>query len=161
MTALNPRPGPARANAALAIFLGGLIAGVLDISSAFLLNGPKGVAPLRLLQAIASGLLGAHAYKGGLATAAVGLACHFSITFGAAAAYYAVSRVWPLLVRKAVVCGLLYGIVVYVITNYVVVPLSKIGRVVTGPPPQMIIGVVVLMVCVGLPIALMTRRYAG
>ena len=83
-----------------------------------------------------------------------------SITFGAAAAYWAVSRVMPVLVKKAVVCGLLYGVVVYGITNYVIVPLSKIGHVLPGSPAGKVIGLVILMVCVGLPIALMARRYS-
>ena len=160
MTALARNRFFSRANPAAAIIWGGLIAGALDIAAAFINAGTRGVHPLRILQGIAFGLLGARAFRGGLATAAVGLACHFAITFGAAAAYWAVSRVMPMLVKKAVVCGLLYGIVVYGITNYVIVPLSKIGRVLPNSPAQILLGLVILMVCVGLPIALMARRYS-
>jgi len=147
-------------DSAVGIFWGGLIAGTLDILAAFVVTGFKGRGPDVVLHGIASGLLGPKAFRGGIATAALGLACHYAIAFGAAAAYYAVSRVLPVLVRRAVICGLLYGVVVYVVTNYVIVPLSRIGRVITGPPSSMIIGLLVLMVFVGLPISLAIRRYA-
>jgi hypothetical protein len=81
--------------------------------------------------------------------------------FAAAAAYVLVSRSLSVMVREPVVCGLLYGVPVYLVTNYVIVPMSKIGRMLPNSPEQMAIGLVVLMVGVGLPIALMTRRYAA
>ena len=160
MTALARNRLFSRTNPVAAIVWGGLIAGALDITSAFINTAINGGKPLRMLQGIAYGLIGMPAFKDGLATAALGLVCHFSITFGAAAAYWAVSRVMPVLVKKAVVCGLLYGVVVYGITNYVIVPLSKIGHVLPGSPVGKVIGLVILMVCVGLPIALMARRYS-
>src|SRR5471030_331245 len=85
-------PGFQRRNPYLGIFLGGLIAGTLDILAAFLNLHRVGVAPERVLQGIASGLLGRSSFRGGMATAALGLFCHFLIAFGAAAVYYAVSR---------------------------------------------------------------------
>ena len=45
-----------------AILWGGLIAGALDITAAFVTSGLRGVGPIRILQAIASGLLGADSY---------------------------------------------------------------------------------------------------
>ena len=161
MTTLSSNRFLSRSNPAAAIFWGGLIAGTLDIASAGITTIMSGGSPIRMLQGIAYALIGLGAFKGGLWTVLLGLACHFSITFGAAAAYWAVSRVMPVLVKKAVICGLLYGIVVYVITNYVIVPLSRIGRVLTHNPTQIAIGLVILMLFVGLPISLMTRRYAG
>jgi hypothetical protein len=145
---------------AVGIFWGGLIAGTLDILAAFVITGFKGRGPDVVLHYIASGLLGVKAFRGGMPTAALGLACHFGIAFGAAAVYYAAGLVMPVLVRRAVVCGLLYGIPVYVVTNFVIVPLSRIGHVAVGPPSSVIIGVLVLMVFVGLPIGLATRRFA-
>lgn len=159
MTALiRKRAG---SGAGLAIVLGGLIAGVVDITVADVMSVMNGGSPLRMLQGIATGLLGMASFRGGLATAALGLACHFSITLGAAAAYYAVSRWLRVMVREPVVCGLLYGVPIYLIVNFVIVPLSRIGRVLPGSPGQVMFGVVVLMVGVGLPIGLMTRRFAG
>jgi len=142
------------------IFWGGLIAGTLDILAAFVITGFRGRGPDVVLHYIASGLLGLRAFRGGMPTAALGLACHYAIAFGAAAVYYAASLLMPMLVKRAVICGLLYGIPVYLVTNFVIVPFSRIGHVAVGPPSSVIIGVLVLMVFVGLPIGLATRRFA-
>ena len=158
MTALSRRKGFGGAGAA--ILWGGLIAGAIDIGVASITTLMHGGQPMRMLQGIAFALIGPSAFKGGWGTAAVGLACHFAIAFGAAAAYYLVSRFLSVMVREPVVCGLLYGVPVFWITNFIIVPMSKIGRMLPSTPNQMMIGLVVLMVGVGLPIALMTRRYA-
>jgi len=79
---------PMRKSSAIsAIVWGGLTAGVLDITAAFVTWAPKGVSPTRILQGIAKGALGPEAYKGGLSTAALGLAFHFLIAFTAAAVF--------------------------------------------------------------------------
>jgi len=69
-----------------AIFWGSVACGVLDITAALVVYGFFGIKPLRLLQGIASGLLGRRAFDGGLATALLGLVCHFFNAFSAAAA---------------------------------------------------------------------------
>lgn len=153
-------PGFKRRNPSLGIFWGGLIAGTLDILAAAINLHRGGVAPERMLQGIASGLLGRSSFHGGMTTAFLGLLCHFVIAFGAAATYYAVSRRLRVLVERPVICGLLYGIPVYLVTNFVVIPLSKIGPRPVGPISGVVIALVVLAVCVGLPIALMVRRYS-
>jgi hypothetical protein len=159
MTALTRRGR--RAGAGAAILWGGLIAGTVDIAVASISTTLHGGQPMRMLQGIAYALIGAGAFKGGWGTAALGLLCHFAIAFGAAAAYYLVSRRLTVLVREPVVCGLLYGVPVYLVTNYVIVPMSKIGHVLQGSQAQAMIGLVVLMIGVGLPIAVMTRRFAS
>jgi hypothetical protein len=143
-----------------AIGWGGSIAGVLDIASAAVMVVMKGGSIPRMLQGIAFGLIGPKTFHGGMATALLGLACHFVIAFGAAAIYYLASRGIPVLVRHATICGLLYGIPVYIVTNYVVIPLSRIGRILPHPNLEIFISMVILMVLVGLPIGLATRRYS-
>ncbi len=96
-----------RSNASQAIFLATLIAGTLDLTAALVTNSFRGLAPIRVLQSISSGLLGADSYTGGLKTAALGVLLHFVIASGAAAFYYAASRKLKFLVRWAVVSGLL------------------------------------------------------
>ena len=150
-----------RRNGGLAIFWGGLIAGTLDILSAFLTLSTPTFTPMRILQGIASGLLGRSSFSGGWKTAALGLVCHFAIAFGVAAVYYAVSRKMRVLVQRPVICGLLYGIPVYLFTNFVVIPLSKIGMRPIGSLSGVALGLGILMVIVGLPIGLATRRFAG
>jgi hypothetical protein len=146
-------------SAARAIAAAGLAAGILDIAAAILYSAALGGRPVRVLQYIASGLLGAEAFKGGAATAALGLALHLVIALGAAVVFYVASRRVDVLVRRPVLSGLLYGIVVWAVMNRVVVPLSAVAR-----RPFSIEGaaimIVIHMVCVGLPIALAVRRYA-
>jgi len=140
-----------------AIAAGGLAAGVLDICAAFVVYGLRGVAPVRILQSIAGGLLGSAAFTGGAATAALGLGLHFVIATTAAASYYAVSRRLPVLVERPLLCGAVYGVLVYAIMNFVVVPLSAIGWRRLPPPGLIATLVVVHVLCVGIPIALATR----
>jgi uncharacterized membrane protein YagU involved in acid resistance len=142
------------------IFLGGLIAGTLDIIAAFVQSGLRGGSPIRVLQAIASGLLGADSFQGGFATAALGLVLHFIIATTAAAVYYAASRKLKVLVDQAIVCGLAYGVAVYVFMNFIVLPLSAVPFKIPVTTGVTVPGVLILMFCVGLPIALIIRRYS-
>ena len=64
-----------------AILTSGLVVGVLDISSAFVIWWQRGVGARRGLQGIAAGLLGAKSYDGGLVTAGLGLVLHFFVAF--------------------------------------------------------------------------------
>jgi hypothetical protein len=153
---------PARRSRALrAIFWGGLIAGVFDITYAFVFYGLRNrLSPARILQSVASGLLGADAFKGGLGVAALGAALHFLIAFTAAAVYYAASRRLNFLLRNAVACGIVYGVLIYALMNYVVVPLSAAPPRGTPPPVVLVTGLLVHMFFIGLPIALFARRYS-
>ena len=96
-----------RSRALPTIALAGLIAGILDITSAFVIAGIKGTGSIRMLQGIASGLLGQRSFEGGMATAGLGLGIHFLIAFTAAAVFYAASRKFSSLTQHAVVSGLL------------------------------------------------------
>ena len=148
-----PHPFPA-------ILLAGLAAGTLDITAAFIVYGNMfHVGPSRILHNVASGLLGREAYNGGLATAAVGLLCHFIIAFGAATVFFLLARAFPFLLHQPVLGGALYGIAVYFFMSRIVVPLSKVAK---SPfsLKMMIIGIIIHIFCVGLPIALITRRFS-
>lgn len=138
------------------VLWGGVLAGTLDILAAFALSASRGGRPIRVLQGIASGLLGPAAMQGGTSTAALGLLLHFAIALTAAAVYFVASRRMPVLVRHASACGLAYGVIVYLFMNHVVLPLSRVTR---GNPPLSVVAwlVVIHMFCVGLPIALTVR----
>jgi uncharacterized membrane protein YagU involved in acid resistance len=139
------------------LVVGGSVAGVLDIIAALALSGALGTPPQVVLQSIASGLLGRAAFAGGLMTAALGVLLHFVIAFTAAAVYYAASRWWPVLVRRPVRSGAAYGVVVYVVMNAVVLPLSRVAP--SAPRWSSAIALILIhMVCVGLPIALAVAR---
>ena len=147
-----------RSRALPTIASAGLIAGILDITSAFVIAGIKGTGSIRMLQGIASGLLGQRSFEGGMATAGLGLAIHFLIAFTAAAAFYAASQKLSSLTEHAVVSGLLYGIAVYIFMYWMVVPVAfpnarhSMSRDVTA--------VIIHIVLIGLPIALVVRRFS-
>src|SRR3954471_17723499 len=88
-----------RSRAARAILWGGLLADLGDITFAFVMSGLRGVGPVRVLQSVASGLLGEAAKEGGLATAALGAVLHFLIAFVWATVYWVASRRLKLLVQ--------------------------------------------------------------
>jgi hypothetical protein len=146
-------------NVLRAVLWAGFACGVLDITAAFIVYGFFGAKPVPLLQGIASGLLGPKAFDGGLATALLGLLCHFVIAFGAATVYFVASRALRVLVDQAVVFGALYGVAVYFFMNRIVLPLSAVAN---RPFSMkfMIIGVVIHIFCVGLPISLSVRRFS-
>jgi hypothetical protein len=136
-----------------------LICGALDITAAFLVYGLFGAKPIPLLQGIAAGLLGPRALSGGLATAALGLLCQFVIAFLWAGVYYGISCAFPWVLQSAIAAGVIYGVIVYFFMNRVVVPLSA-ARKYPFSLKMMIIGVTIHIFCVGLPIAIMARRFS-
>lgn len=148
------------ASPAYPILTGGLIAGTLDITAAIVVYAFRGVRPVRILQSVASGLLGPAAFTGGAATAALGLALHFLIATTAAAVYTLASRRLRALVRQPLPWGALYGVAVYLFMNFVVLPLSAMRRQPFALEMAAIM-VTIHIVCVGLPIALAVRRYSG
>ncbi len=155
----SPAENPSRSQPFAAIAWAGLIAGVLDITSAFVIWGLKGISPLRGLQIIATGLLGKDSSNGGLASAALGLAAHFLIAFVAASLFYAASRKLRFLTQHAVASGLAYGVAVYIFMNFVVLPLASINP--KHSVSEVARNVIILMLFVGLPIALIVRRYSS
>ena len=135
-----------------ALLLGGLTVGVLDGLDAVVFFGLRGVTPTRVMQSIASGLLGKQAFQGGIATAALGVLLHFGIALAVVAVYYLASRKLPDLSRHPVALGPVYGLLVYGVMNFLVIPLSA---AVTGPRtlPVVINGVLIHALGVGLPAA--------
>ena len=123
--------------------------------------GLEGKSPVYLFQAIAGGLLGMSSFQGGLATAALGAFFHFLIATTAAAVFYLASRKLKFLVKHAIPSGLLYGIAVYVVMRYGVLPISAYHVKIALPPlADLIKDVAIHMFLVGLPISLMVRKYS-
>lgn len=142
-----------------AIGWAGLVAGVLDISSAFILSYPKNVGPILVLQGVAAGLVGREsAINGGRATAGLGLAIHFFIAFVVATVFYVASCKFIFLTRHAVISGLLYGVIVYGFMYWIVMPLAY--PVVHPSLSRDLTAVCVHMFLIGLPIALIVHRYS-
>lgn len=149
-----------RARAFDTIVLGGLTAGVLDIADAFVVALINGRTPVRVLYTIASGVLGRDADQGGISAATLGLVLHFVIAIGAATTYFFASRRLPLLLLRPVLCGLLFGLSVWVFMYYVVLPIT-FDRPNTIPAlPLLINQLGIHGLGVGLPIALFAARSA-
>jgi hypothetical protein len=149
-----------RARAFDTIVLGGFTAGVLDIADAFIVTTINGGTPARVLQTIASGVLGREAYQGGAPAAALGLALHFLIACSAASAFFLISRVFPAVLRHAVVAGIAFGLGVWAFMYYAVLPIT-FGRPNVLPAwPMLLNQLGIHTLGVGLPIALWAWRSA-
>jgi hypothetical protein len=145
--------------AARTIAITGLIVGAMDITSAIIITISRGGAVTRLMQFIASGLLGPKAFQGGTGTVALGWGLHFLIAFSLVAVFYAASRSFPFLRRQAVISGIIYGLIVFGVMNLVVLPLSaaKPRHSLSGD----LIQIGIHMFIIGLPTALLVRRFSG
>jgi Na+/alanine symporter len=141
-------------NPLLPIAVGGLVAGTLDLIQASIFFGLK--VPL----VIAGGLLGRAAFHGGAGTYILGVLLHFFIAFSVTAIYYAASRRLTFLTEHWLVCGFFYGMAVELVMNLVVLPLSVLHA--RGPYQlhDLILGLVVHMIVIGLPIAFIVRRFS-
>ncbi|HEX7048251.1 MAG TPA: hypothetical protein VF275_11835 [Gammaproteobacteria bacterium] len=142
------------------ILYGGLLAGTLDILAAIVKGAFDGLNAEIILQSVASGLLGGKAFDPGIVGAATGLLLHFLIMFVIGAIFVAASRRIAFLLRHTVVSGVLYGVGVYLVMNFVVLPLSAIPFQLNYSVAEIIIGLSIHVTCVGLPIA-WTMKHCG
>jgi len=147
------------------IGFGGLAIGILDFFDATLFFGLYlGLPFQRLWQSVSSGLLGTDtARAGGWSTAVLGIFLHFVVAFCIATVYYFAARNIPFLIRHPIISGLAYGVVAHLVMNFVVIPLSAIGRVGTYTVPTFLNSIIGHALLVGLPVALIaawsaTRR---
>lgn len=164
MTADAPKlnPAPPGLPDALRLILGiGLIAGTLDITDALVFSYFRGATPVMVFQYIASGLIGRRSFQLGWMSVLLGVAVaiHYFIALTWTAVFYFASRRFSILIRRPVPSGLLYGVAVYLFMNLVALPLSGV------PHPlkpisfvSRVNGVLALMFCIGLTIALLVRR---
>lgn len=142
----------------LAVFVGTAVAGTMDILAAIIVWTLRDVPAARVVQSIASGLLGKDAYSGGSATAWLGVLLHYAIMSAIAATFVLAAQHLEFLTRHRFLAGAAYGVVVFVVMTYVVVPLSA-SPIKPPSPPQVLEGLLIHAVCVGLPISLATHRF--
>jgi hypothetical protein len=118
--ATNPSSG-----AMPAILWGGLIAGTIDIGAASIITG---FSPIRIMKIVAGGLLGRSAFDGGASIAVIGMLLQWGMSIVIAAIFVAAALRLPGLTRRWIASGLAYGVVTYFVMNYIVVPLSALGK---------------------------------
>lgn len=141
----------------IVVVAGALLAATLDITYACVFWAAKSsVAPSRILQSVAAGLLGSASFQNGAPAAALGFVLHYLMMFLMAFAYYVAARRWPLLQARALLCGGIYGLLLYGVMTYVVVPLSRAS---TGPNDTLWItlSIAVHVLLIGMPLALFAR----
>ena len=105
-----------------------MFVGTLDILFAIGFWYPRGVAPARIFQSVAAGLYGRAAFTGGTRTVVIGALLHYFIALCIVVVYWLASRRYDVLIRRPILCGSIYGVLVYLVMNYVVIPLSATQR---------------------------------
>jgi hypothetical protein len=162
---LNPTPGMGSGSAARtlpvsrAILYATLVVGLLDATDCVVFLGLHGQNPIQVLQYIASSLLGARSFSGGLAAAGLGLVVHFAVSLVVATIYILASRRIAVLRTQWAPLGLLYGAAVWVVMNLMVLPLTAVAH---GPIPTASLanGLIGHALFVGLPSAFFAKKAA-
>lgn len=140
------------------IVFAGIVAGILDLTAACVTN--YWLSPVIIFQSIAAGIYGKESYEGGAKTAILGIILHFIIAFGAAITFYLASRKIKFLINQPIVSGIIYGILVYWIMQLIVLPLSNFPSKFNFALKPVIVGLIVHILCIGLPIAFIIRRFS-
>jgi uncharacterized membrane protein YagU involved in acid resistance len=143
-----------------AVLVGGAIGGALDILFAITFAYVRGMAPDRLLQTVASGLLGNAAFDGGIPVAVLGLASHFVMSCTWAAIFVLAAGHFHALTRRPILSGILFGIVVFLTMRLVVLPLSAFPYPLSFKPLATTLDLLSHMLLFGVPIALAARASA-
>ncbi|HEX6123874.1 MAG TPA: hypothetical protein VFZ23_00730 [Pyrinomonadaceae bacterium] len=159
VSGVDPAGSPVVPRAFQTIVYGGFAIGILDGLAATVNAGLRGVTPGRVFQYIASGVLGPSAFEGGIITVIAGVLLHFLVAFGVATVYYLLARTFGVVIHRAVICGLIYGVAVYFAMAYLIVPMSAVRQ---GPFSWtgIIVSIIIHMLFVGLPVALIAKRHA-
>jgi hypothetical protein len=135
------------------------VAGTLDLLSAFVFGGIKGVGPMPILEYVASGPFGDRTLHDPN-FAAVGVLVHFAIMACMVAFYLAAARRVPILTSKPVLCGVAYGVALWILMYWIVRP----TRWPNAPLPTAAgpIGIAQQLfshlILVGIPIAMIAAR---
>ena len=141
------------------ISIAGLISGALDLTATSTLLKSQGVPIQRLLQTIASGILGSSAFQGGKKTAALGVFVHFFIAFIVASIYFAISRKITALIDDPLLSSVIFGSAVHLVMSRIVLPLSAAPKR-EFSPKAFVTQLLIHVLCVGLPIALIVRHFS-
>jgi len=138
--------------------LTGLLVGTLDITAAcvqFYLKTGKGPEPV--LRYVASGFFGQDAFSGGNSMIIWGLFFHYFIAMFFTFLFFWLTKTFPAILKVKLLTAILYGIFMWIATQLIVVPLSKIPTrpiTVSGA----FTAICILVVCIGIPLAWIADR---
>ncbi|MFD2936818.1 DUF1440 domain-containing protein [Spirosoma flavum] len=150
---------PSAKKTILIIVWDGFVAGTLDAIAAIgLFLSAGGKHPVRVFQYIASGIFGKDAFLDGSAMIIWGIVFHFSIALLFAAFFFLIHPQIRQVIGNLMAIGLLYGLLIWLVMNRIVLPLSNVSAQPVDPA-QSLIGMVILMVLVSLPIALIVHKH--
>src|SRR4051812_20387564 len=91
-------PDPDPMNSTLKpIVAGGTLCAILDFIAATILYVMRGNKPMRLWQAVASGMLGPASFQQGWFSAGLGVLVHVLVSFTATTVFFVASRQFPVL----------------------------------------------------------------
>lgn len=137
----------------------GIMAGTLDGLAAVLMYFISTAKdPLNVFRFIASGIFGKDAFAGGVLMAMTGLLFHYLIAIGWTGLFFLAYQKLSLLTRSVIILGVGYGIFVWLMMNLIVVPLSRVPSMpITAQGAGT--GILILILCVGLPVSIFTRRF--
>ncbi len=136
-----------------------LLAGTLDITIASIYFPLAGKFRLILLyQGIASGVLGARAFAGGMPTAVLGLALHYLIALIWTVFFFFVYPKMKFLSMNRTVTAVGYAVFVSSVMTFVVLPLSNVHHYPVKAEP-FLISTAILMFTIGLPITTVVRKH--
>jgi hypothetical protein len=143
------------------ILLAGFVAGTLDILDVIIFFKLRShVPPIRILQSVATGLLGRSAYTGGTPSALLGLAMHFCIATFWAALFILIAQSVPVMRRQAIASGLIYGLIIYAVMTFLVLPQTRASSSPGHVPVVIFNAICAIVFLVGLPISLINKNFA-
>lgn len=140
------------------ILIAGLLAGTMDITAAIIQTLLANGSILRLFQYIASGVAGKPSFDGGFATAIMGLFLHYFIAMMWTWLYFSCFPKVSLFQKNWILSGFVFGVIVWVGMNRVVLPLSRVSQF-PFRLDRAAIAMAILIVCIGLPVSYFANRY--
>jgi len=144
-------------SAAKTVLSAWLLAGTLDISAASIQTYIMGGQPVKMLRTIARAAFGEAANTGPFMPV-MGLIFHYLIAFIFTILFFFLYPRLRILQKNKIVVGLLYGVFAWIVMNLAVVPASHLARF-PSKPGLALIGMAILMVCIGLPISIIIHNY--
>jgi hypothetical protein len=139
------------------ILYGGFTAGIIDIIYPTTKTVMAGGSPLRPWLGVAGGLLGPAAREGGAGIAMLGVFLHLLICVSAAFVFYFIVRRLPWFVKQWLAAGVVFGFGFLLVMNYVILPLSRIGKPLYAGE-GFLWAIVSHVLMIGLPIAFFVTR---
>jgi uncharacterized membrane protein YagU involved in acid resistance len=137
----------------VATLAAGTVAAIVEIVPALPIQQSFGVTPIEVFQSIASGIEGRSAFEGGMGSAVFGAILHWVISLAFAGAWVAAALRSVTLSRHFALWGIVYGLVAYVVMNWIVLPLSAVPFQTTHVPWRMAMSISFHLFLFGLPIA--------